>query len=268
MVGLSSPEFLRAITRAFQGERFEDGRPCVPDDILERMKHVTIEEAWGTIGGHGYHYQFEGNWMILHPDRTLVGRAVTAQFVPTRPDLQNEIQAQGKARGCIGGQNSWVIDTLRENDVIVVDLFGKIKHGTFAGDNLGNSIYAKTRTGAVIDGGIRDLQRYYQIPMASYIRGVDPTAINDVTLLGINIPIRIGNATVNPGDVVLGTREGVIFIPPHLAEQVVEESEETRMRDEWGHMVLRAGRYTPGQVDTEWTDEMKAEFEAWRKARK
>lgn len=265
MVGLSSPDLLRAITQEWKGERFKDGRPKVPNNILERMKKVTIEEAWGTIGGHGYRYQFAGDWMTLHPDLTLVGRAVTGAFMPVRPDLQNVIQAQGEKAGCIGGQNSWVIDTMQENDTIVIDLFGKVKWGTFAGDNLGNAIYAKSKTGMVIDGGIRDLQRLYEIPMASYVRGVDPTAINDVTLIGINIPIRIGEATVIPGDVVLGTREGVVFIPPHLAEQVVVESEETRMRDAWGHKMLREGKYTPGEVDRQWTPKMDAEFADWRK---
>lgn len=265
MIGLSSPDFIRAITQEWKGERFKDGRPRVSDDIIERMKKVTIEEAWGTIGSHGYRFQFAGDWMMLHPEITLVGRAVTGAFTPTRPDLQKVIQDQGERDGCIGGQNSWVIDTLNENDTIVIDLFGKVKWGTFAGDNLGNAIYAKSRTGMVIDGGIRDLQRLNEIPMASYIRGVDPTAINDVTLTGINIPIRIGEVTVIPGDVVLGTLAGLVFIPPHLAEQVVVESEDTRMRDAWGHKMLREGQYTPGEIDRAWTPEMTAVFEEWRK---
>ena len=263
MIGLSSPDLLREITREWTGDRFEDGRPRVSDDILERMKAVTIEEAWGTIRGKGYNHQFAGDWMMLHPDRTLVGRAVTGAFIPIRPDMQNVIQEQGDRQGCIGGQNSWVIDTMAQNDTIVIDLFGKVKNGTFAGDNLGNSIFAKTGTGMVIDGGIRDLQRLHEIPMASYVRGVDPTAINDVTLTGINIPIKIGEATVIPGDVVLGTRAGVIFIPAHLAEEVVVQSEDTRTRDAWGHQMLREGKYTPGEIDREWTPEMEVEFKVW-----
>jgi len=266
MIGLNNPEFTKSITSEWQGERASDGRPVVSDQILERMKKVTIEEAWGVIGGKGYNYQFAGDWQILQPENTLVGRAVTGVFVPKRPDLENTVEEQGSSLGCIGGQNSWVIDTLQPNDVIVIDLFGKIKFGTFAGDNLGNSIYAKTGTGMVIDGGIRDLQRLYEIPMASYIRGVDPTAIADVTLLGINVPVRIGlEATCVPGDVVLGTREGVIFIPPHLAEEVVIESENTRLRDAWGHQQLREGNYTPGEIDRDWTPAMTEEFTVWRR---
>lgn len=265
---LTSREQIMALTRPWDGERFPDGRPRVPDDILERMKLVTTEEAWGVLRQNGYNFQFAGGWLNLHPEQTLVGRAVTAVFLPARPDMQAAIQEQGEAEGRVGGQNSWVIDTLVEHDCIVVDLFGKIKNGTFAGDNLGTSIHAKTGTGMVIDGGVRDVQRIYEIPgFAVFVRGVDPTAIADVTLLGINVPIRIGEATALPGDVVLGTRTGVIFIPPHLAKQVVERSEEIRLRDEFGHQRLREGKYTPGQIDRKWSPEIEEDFAGWRQAR-
>ena len=265
---LTSPEQIQTLTRAWAGERFPDGRPRVSDDLLERMRLVTTEEAWGVLRRNEYHFQFAGDWLNLHPDRVLVGRAVTAVFMPARPDAHTAIQDLGAAGGRVGGQNSWVIDTLAENDCLVVDLFGKVKNGTFAGDNLGTSIHAKTRTGMVIDGGIRDLQRLYEIPDFSvFVRGVDPTAIADVTLMGINVPVRIGEATVLPGDVVLGTRSGVIFVPPHLAQEVVERSEEIRLRDSFGHQRLREGRYTPGQIDRRWTEEIEADFAAWKAER-
>lgn len=245
-------------------DRFEDGRPNVPDDLLKRMKEVSIEEAWGVLRGKGYKDQFVGNWMNIHPDRVFVGRAVTASFVPARPDLQKQTNELGKKDGRIGAQNSWVIDTLQENDVIVIDLFGKVKDGTFAGDNLATSIAAKTKTGMIVDGGVRDLDGIYDIDnFNAFVRGVDPTAIADVTLMGINIPIQIGQATVMPGDVVLARREGVIFIPPHLVEEVVKESEDVRLRDEFGHLRLREGKYTPGQIDRKWTDDIEADFKQW-----
>lgn len=249
-------------------DRFEDGRPRVPDDILERMRPVTIEEAWDVLRSHGYHHQFEGNWFNLNPDTVLVGRAVTAAFFPRRPDVNAVTTELGKADNRIGPQNSWVIDTLVENDVLVIDLFGKIKEGTFAGDNLATAIFAKSKTGMIVDGGIRDLDGILEIPGISvFVRGVDPTALADVTLMGINIPIRIGEVTVMPGDVVLGRREGVIFIPPHLAREVVERSEDIRLRDEFGHERLREGKYTPGQIDRTWTKEIEEDFQQWKKAR-
>ncbi len=265
IVQLLNKESIIAITHLWEGDRFDDGRPRVPDDILQRMKAISIEQAWGVLNGNGYKFQFAGEWMNLHPDRILVGRAVTCAFVPIRPDFNDAVSAQGEKDGRVGGQNSWVIDTLVKDDVIVVDLFGKVKDGTFAGDNLGNSIYAKTGTGMVIDGGIRDLDGIYELPdFATFVRGVDPTGIANVTLTGINIPIRIAEATVLPGDVVLGRRGGIIFIPPHFTQQVVEQGEEVQLRDRFGHQRLREGIYTPGEIDRKWSEEIEKDFAQWR----
>lgn len=261
-------ESIEKLTRESSFERFPDGRPCVSDDLLERMKLVTTEEAWGTLRRNGYHRQFVANWFRTHPDRVLVGRAVTAMMVPHRPDLHNLVEEMGKEEGRIGGQNSWVIDTLEPNDVMVVDMFGKIKDGTFVGDNLATSLQTRTRAGAVIEGGIRDYAGISQLTDVNiFCRGLDPTAILDVTLAGINIPIRIGEVTVLPGDVVLGTHTGVIFIPAHLAQEVVERSEDVRVRDEFGKLRLSQGKYTPGEIDRAWSEPIEADFQEWLKSR-
>lgn len=241
------------------------GRPVVPDTILDRIRKATTEEAWGILNQNGYHHQFEGNWLNLHPDRILVGRAVTGRFVPTRPDLNEVIQAEGEANGRIGGQNSWVIDTLEPNDVIVIELFGKVIFGTFAGDNLSTAINARTKgAGMVVDGGMRDYQRVMELEgFTGFVKGLDPTPIREVTLTEINGPVRIGNATAMPGDVVLGTPTGVIFIPPHLAEAVADRSEEVRQRDYWGKLMISQGKYTPGEIDRKWPEEIEADFAKW-----
>ncbi len=262
----NSPERVAALTPQNPYERSADGRPRVPDDILERMRHVTNDEAWGVLEKtHGYQFQFEGGWYNLHPDRVLVGRAVTARYVPIRPDLNDVVQAGGAAEGRSGGQNTWIIDTLQEGDVLVVDLFGKIEDGTFIGDNLGTAIHARAKTGLVVDGGIRDLERVYQLPDFNvFCRGVHPSAIWEVTLVGVNVPVRIGNATVLPGDVVLGTREGVTFVPPHLAEEVVTRSEDVRQRDVFGKLRIAQGTYTSGQIDVSvWADDIEADYRRW-----
>lgn len=265
-----SPEDMIQLTHLNPFDRFADGRPRVPDDWLERMKLVTTEEAWVVLREHGYHRQFEGNWMETHPGKITVGRAVTAQFVPHRPDYHDAIQQAGlgEGRGASGGQNSWVIESLQENDVMVVDIFGKVKDGTVIGDNLGTAVRSRTRAGAVIDGGIRDYQGLVELEDVNfYMRGVDPTAIADVTLAGLNIPIRIAGVTVLPGDIVLGTPTGVIFIPPHLVQEVVERSEDIRVRDVFGKMRLDEGTYTSGEIDVSpWREDIEADFQAWKKA--
>ena len=258
---------LIAMTPLNPFDRFANGRPRVPDDLIVRMKLVTTEEAWGVLRKHGYYRQFEGNWLRTHPDTILVGRAVTAAFVPHRPDFHAAVEDQGRNEGRIGGQNSWIIDTLELNDVMVVDIFGKIKDGTIVGDNLGTAVRTRTRAGAVINGGIRDLHGLAQLSdVTFFMRGVDPSAIADATLAGINIPIRIGGVTVLPGDVVLGTPTGVIFVPPHLAQEVVETSEDIRVRDQFGKQRLAEGKYTPGEIDVNvWRADIAADFQAWKK---
>ena len=266
---LTNPEIIKSITNSWSGDRDKNFRPLVSKNLLQRMKLVTTEEAWGTCRKNGYHFQFAGNWDNLHPERVIVGRAVTCRWVPKRPDLNDAIETQGKKEKRIGFQNSWVIDELEEDDLIVVDLFGKVFDGTFAGDNLTTAIKSKSGTGMVVDGGIRDTQRIYQMEdFNAFVRGFDPSAINEVSMPEINGVTRIGEATCIPGDVVLGTRSGVIFIPPHLAEEVVLSSENVRLKDEFGQQRIMEGKYTPGEIDREFSDEMNKDFENWKKNRK
>jgi regulator of RNase E activity RraA len=259
-----SREELIFYTKEWQGERFDDGRPRVPDAILERMKKVSIEEAWSVLRQAGFHSQFEGGWMMIHQDEPVVGRALTAMYVPNRPDVQKRMLDRGHSSGRVGPMNSWPIDALKKGDVYVADAFGKIKDGTLIGDNLGNSIFAKSGNGVVFDGSLRDLEGLEDIEgFNAFVRGWDPTAIREMMLLGLNTPIRIGQATVFPGDVVLAKREGVIFIPPHLAEKVVAQAERIMLRDRFGHQRLREGKYTPGQIDTAWSEEILQDFRQW-----
>ena len=261
-LGMFSKEQRLELTRQWKGERFPDGRPKVPDALVARLKTVSAEEAWSVLRGAGFNLQFEGGWKVLNPGERLVGRVVTAVFMPLRPDLNDAINDAGKKEGRVGhGQNSWVIDTLLPGDVLVVDLFGKIKDGTFAGDNLSTSIFAKTGTGLIVNGAVRDTTGISEIKgFRCYVRGTDPSAIADVTLMGINVPIRIGGVTVMPGDVVISDPEGLTFIPPQLAEKVADYSEITQLQDAWGHQMLREGKYTPGQIDQKWSKEMIEEF--------
>lgn len=255
------------LTPRWKGERFDDGRPRVSDDIIRRMEKVSTEEAWSVLWRKDYKHQFEGNWRIMHPHKVLVGRAVTAVMVPRRPDLHDCLLEYGHEKeGRIGFFNSWVIETLTEGDVMVVDLFGKIREGTFVGGNLSTAVATRTKRGQVIHGGIRDLQQIMEIEnLQTFYRNNDPTPIRDATLTGMNVPCRIGNATCMPGDVVLGTVSGVLFIPPHLAEECVIHSERTRLREIFGLQRIRQRIYTSAQMDTRWTPEIEADFAEWRK---
>lgn len=263
-----SKEELIFLTQEWKGERFEDGRPKVPDEILDRMRLVTHDEAWAVMKNAGYFYQYADGWQVINPDSILIGRAVTATFIPGRPDIHNAIDERGKKEGK-KGQNSWPVDLLVKRDVYVADQFGIRVNGPTIGDNVGNAIFAKTGNGIVYHGAIRDIAGLKELPgFTSYFSSYHPSHHNqpgnlNTMLVGINHPTRIKQATVMAGDVVLGRDGGVSFIPAHLAEKVVITSEIVRLRDMFGHERLREGKYTAGQIDTRWSDEIERDFSQW-----
>ncbi len=259
-----SDDLMKFYTAEWTGERTKDGRPMVSDDLLSRLKNISIEEAWGVLRNEGFNNQFESGWKMLHEDEVFVGRALTAQYMPLRPDVNKRILDEGHKGGQIGASNSWPIDALQEGDVYVADCYGKIINGTLIGDNLGNSIYAKSKTGVVFDASSRDLEGLSKIEgFNAFVREWDPSYLTEAMLTGINTPIRIGRATVFPGDAILAKKEGVIFIPPHLLEKVVITAEFIGLKDTFGHQKLREGVYTPGQIDGQWSDEIKEAFLKW-----
>lgn len=253
-----------AMTPEWKGERLPDGRPLVPDKFLQRLKNISLEEGWGVLRNAGYNNQFEGDWMILKEDQVLVGRALTVQYLPKRPDYDKIIREKGKAENRSGNFNSWPIDMLKPGDVYVADSYGKIVDGTLIGDNLGNAIYAKSKNGVIFYGSVRDSEGLEKIDgFNAWVKGYDPSYIQEMMLGGINIPIRIGRTTVLPGDAVLAKKGGVIFIPAHLVEEVVLNAEFIALRDQFGHQRLREGKYTPGEIDQQWTDAIKKDFLSW-----
>jgi 4-hydroxy-4-methyl-2-oxoglutarate aldolase len=221
-------------------DRFPDGRPKVPDSLLEKLQGMSVEEVLG-IAGRGYPNQFADGMQVLKPGKKLVGRAVTLQLMPARPDIADVDAADWKAKGRLSHQTA--IDLLQRGDVFVVDAFGSVPSGGIIGDNLAYYIWKTTGAGFVIDGAIRDLEGIAAFDMAGYFRGATPPAIRNVMVTGINIPVRVGNTTVMPGDVVFGDREGVYFIPPHLLQDLVDNAEITHIHDEWTRMKFNEGKY-------------------------
>ena len=252
------------LTSQWKGERFEDGRPKIPDAIIERAKKIGIEEAWQVLYNEGYKNQFEGNWKMVHENVPVVGRVVTARYSPSRPDIEALIKERGKNEGRVGNTNAWPIQVLQKGDVYVAEAFGKIAQGTLIGDNLGASIFTKTGNGVIFDGAARDLSGLAQIKgFNAYVRDFHPSFLEEVLLIGLNSPIRIGAAVVMPGDLVLSEREGVLFIPAHMAEKVVATAEFIAVRDRFSKDVLKIGTFTDGQIDSQWNETIKTAFLNW-----
>lgn len=266
-VGASS-EYIKTLTYQWQGPRFDDGRPHVADIIIERLEKCTLEQIWGYMQGRGYTNQIEKNWIILKPGETMTGRVVTAQFMPSRPDLDTIVRQQGRAEGRSqkGGINSWPIDILRQGDIYVADGYGKVKDGTLIGSSLGNATYGKSGKGVVFYGSVRDMQELKDTKgFNAWVKGHHPSYIKDMTLTSINAPIRIGEATVFPGDILFANDYGVAFIPAHLVEGLVKDAELVGLRDEFERYLLQQAKYPAGEIHGTWSEKIKSEFLAWVK---
>ncbi|HEY3706712.1 MAG TPA: RraA family protein [Terracidiphilus sp.] len=250
-------------TSQWTGDRFPDGRPKLPDSLLQRAVDMTVEDVWEYLREHGYRNQFEAGWQALHADKPFAGRALTAQYMPTRPDMRQAILAEGKQEGRVGDTNSWPIAELQSGDVYVADGFGKIIEGTLIGSNLGNAVAAHTHTGFVFDAGIRDQAENREIPNFNGLyRGYDPSAWADMTMTGINVPLRIGRAVVLPGDLVLAKPEGVLFIPAILAEEAVAHAEFTALTDDFNFELNKQGK-NGAQFEGGWTTAKYDAFAKW-----
>jgi regulator of RNase E activity RraA len=264
LLGQTIPkEELILLTSDWKGERFPDGRPKIPDDLLERAKHIMIDDAWTVLKNEGYLNQFAGEWKTVN-DTPMAGRALTAMYLPSRPDVEKNIKARGAKQGRKGNTNSWPIDVLSKGDLYVADAYGKISGGSIMGATLANSILSKSGNGVVFNGAARDLQEIRNIKgFNAFVRDFHPSFTEEMVLTGLNTPIRIGDAIVLPGDLVIATVEGVLFVPAHMAEEVVSTSEFVIRKDKFGFEMVRTGKYSTGEIDSQWTDEIKTEFVKW-----
>jgi 4-hydroxy-4-methyl-2-oxoglutarate aldolase len=258
-------EYIISLTSRWKGERLPDGRPYVSDQLLERLKSVVLTHAWGGLRGNKFNNQYQGNWMMVHTDKNTVmtGRAVTAQYMPQRPDFGDLIREVGLAEGHgeKAQSNVWPIEMLKDGDVYVADGFGKIEQGTLIGDRLANSIYQKTKRGVIFWGSVRNIQEIKKVEgFNGWILADHPSSISEVMLTSINAPIRVGDVTVLPGDVVFASPYGTLFFPAYLVAEIVLNAEISNMRHGYGIMRNRAGEWTTGQIDSAYSPQMTKEF--------
>ena len=250
-------------------DRLPDGRPKVPEDLMERARGLSSEEVWAVLQRKEFNNQYADGFQVLHPGKTMVGRAFTVQFMPMRADVDEVAKAKAKEHGVLRLTNQTAIDMLQPGDVLVVDLFGKKVNGTIVGDNLFYYVMKATHGGGlVVDGSIRDLDGLSGIDMPAYFRAADPTPIGNVMLTGINVPVRIGGVTVMPGDLVVGDREGVYFIPPQFVKEIVDNADELHVHDEWTRKKFDEGKYKSSEIFGSPTDpKLQQEYKEYLKKR-
>ena len=258
-------EYIISLTSQWKGERLPDGRPFVSDNLLERLKNVVLTHAWGGLRRYKFNNQYQGNWMMIHEDKnvTMTGRVVTAQYMPQRPDFGDVIRKVGLAEGHgeKAQSNVWPIEMLKDGDVYVADGYAKLEQGTLIGDRLANSIYTKSKRGIIFYGSVRNIQEIKKVEgFNGWILGDHPSSINEMMLTSINAPIRVGGVTVLPGDVVFASPYGTLFLPAYLVSGIVLEAEISNLRHIYGIKRNKAGDWTTGQIDSEYTPQMTKEF--------
>ncbi|MEH6306567.1 RraA family protein [Olivibacter sp. CPCC 100613] len=264
-----SKEELHFLTASWKGERYSDGRPKIPDTLLLRAERIGFDDAWTILRNAGYYNQYADGWKTVHENGVFAGRAVTAAYMPKRPDVEDAVLKRGHEKGFQGNTNAWPIELLQKGDVYVADGFGKVEGGTLIGQTLGTTIFQRTGKGVVFDGGARDFDGLADIKgFNAFVRDFHPSFLEESMLMGLNTPIRIGSAIVLPGDLVLCNKEGVLFIPAHLAEQVVVTAEFIQLRDAFGKERIQEGKYSVGQIDNQWDDPIKIDFLSWLKGQK
>jgi 4-hydroxy-4-methyl-2-oxoglutarate aldolase len=219
-----TPEQLIKYTVKNPYDRFPDGRPKVPDDLLKRLEALIAEEVQAVLPAQGFPNQFEprDGWKVLQPTKKMVGRVFTVQFMPVRADIVDVDEADAKAKGTTRARNQTAIDQLQPGDVIVADVFGA--NWNFVGNKLAHYIQTTTKNGMIVDGGVYWLDRIADTGMQAYYKNSLPSQGMQVMVTGINIPVRIGKTLVMPGDIVLADREGLWFIPPHMVKPVLDSA--------------------------------------------
>jgi regulator of RNase E activity RraA len=200
----------------------------VTDAQLEHLKHIQLEPIWQAVQALGYRNCHFSGLKTTRPGERLVGRAVTIRYLPQRPDLTEAMTKLAKEGDWPRAYNVRAAEEVKPGDVIAVDLGGGIPDGIFFGDVSAIGARAAGANGVILYGSTRDeveLQKMAGFPVLAM--GFDP---RPATQIGVdwNVPIRVGDVTVLPGDVVVADEEAAVFFPGKIAEQVIQRAQATQ----------------------------------------
>lgn len=229
-------------------------------DIIDALKEIGTATVAGTLGHSGFKNPHMVGPVTQSRGKSIVGPAVTLQFLPQRPDLFSE----GEYADPETQLHRHVLYQVEEGDVVVVDARGDMSSGVF-GDMM--STYFKGRGGAgiVIDGCMRDRPNVEKLDLALWLRGWTPNYHVQTSIFpnAVNVPIACGGVTVVPGDIIMADDDGVIVLPPSMAEKVIEDAQHHHEWEVFSREKLMQGaplqRYYPLHEDAY------PEYEEWKK---
>jgi regulator of RNase E activity RraA len=210
---------------------------------LAKLRELPLEAIWGAVRAQGHLNCCITGLATTRPGERLVGRARTIRCLPDRPDLRKASQELNKAGNWPNASNVRAAEDSEPGDVLVVDLGGRVAEGIFWGDISALGAQINGAAGAVLWGGTRDkeeLEAMKGFPVLAV--GFDP-GVNTSIGTDWNVPVRVGNATVLPGDIVVADSEAVIFFPAALADAVIRRATAVKEQEDYERQLVREKKY-------------------------
>lgn len=224
------------------------------DAIREQLKGVAVATVSAALRKRGYVDIFIDGVQPNHEGDTMLGIAKTLRFIPFRPDLFKEYA---------GGFNAQkrAFDTVNPGEVLVIDARGVRETGT-VGDVLALRAQVRGAAGIVTDGGVRDFAAVQEFDIPVFSQGAHPSVLGRRHVpWETDVTIACGGAAVQPGDIIMGDRDGVIVIPPFLLEEVAAEAAAQEQADAWVAARVAEGAPVDGlfPMNAEWRARYEAE---------
>jgi regulator of RNase E activity RraA len=231
----------------------------VTQKILDRLLVPSTATLTSVLKGQGLNNTFMHDVSPLKPGMKMAGRAYTLRYIPAREDLNNVPLDNLIDKQRVG------IEQLQPGDILVIDARGETSAGTM-GSILAERMHQLGAAGVVTDGAYRDSPAIAECGMAAYARAMNAHTNKTIHYPSeIQVPVGCGEVAVFPGDIIVGDAEGVVVMPPHLAEEVADVAQEMELKEEFILERIRGGASLVGTYPPD--EKTLAEFDAWRRSR-
>ena len=225
--------------------------------LFEKLVRAPLEAMWSQLVAKGHEHCFINELDALHTDRRLVGRARTVRYLPTRPDLREQVYSKQKQLNYVSAEEA------QPGDVLVFDAGGDTRSAV-SGEITTIRFLARGGTGLIVDGALRDVPEIAGMPLQVYQRRGQAAAVRpNLMSVDYQVPVRIGSVTIQPGDLLVGERHGILVIPAALAEEVVEAALSKEDLESFQRELLLDGRSIYGVYPPD--EDTRREYEASRR---